>query len=242
MKKILVVVFIFLCSYFVISQETERAKLQEEFAGILRDLSNIDTIGYKCHLFDTNNLTIDFSQASLQQTNRMFDFAILGNGFFKIKLFDGRIGYTRAGEFTIDAETNELITIDGYYLFDSIRIEPGFSSIVIDNNSLIAIYPNGETVDCGLLKTYEINTEELYEDSITPRSAEQSIPYFIGRVGGMVVGVRNNGKNDGAIYFYKGSVEKISESFVVNNYLEIGNVEFINSIFRLLEISRLLDE
>jgi flagellar basal body rod protein FlgG len=205
------------------------------------DLMNKNIIGYKRHTAEGNNIIIDFEQGTLQPTNRMLDFAILGNGFFKIRIGDGRTAYTRAGEFTIDARTNELMTIDGYYLTDIIKIFPGFSLLHTEKNNLIAIYPNGEKINCGRLQTYELDTIGLYEDGISPRAAEKTMPEFIGRTGGMVVGIRNNGKNDMAIYFYKGGNERPSESLVINNYLENSNVDFYRTLMRFFEINELLN-
>ena len=47
---------------------------------------------------------IDFSQGSMEQTGNQLDFALSGEGFFRLQGADGGILYTRAGDFVIDSE------------------------------------------------------------------------------------------------------------------------------------------
>jgi len=47
---------------------------------------------------------INFTQGDLLQTGNPLDLAIKGNGFFTLKMPDGSVGYTRAGNFTRDAK------------------------------------------------------------------------------------------------------------------------------------------
>jgi len=241
MKKYIFLALL-ICPILLVAQENDKASFENEYLVLILDLINTETIGYKRHSFENNSSEIDFSQGTLLHTNRSLDFSIIGNGFFKIVLNDGRIAYTRAGEFVINAETNRIMTIDGYSLYDNIIIPSGYSSIYVDSeNKLIAIYKNGENIFCGTINSYELNTSELYEDNIPRRQFAQMIPNFINRTGSMVVGIRGNGKNDKAIYFYRGDFEEISKSIIVNNYLENSNVSFFSIYSRLLEINKLLN-
>ena len=54
----------------------------------------------------------DFSPASLEKTDRSFDLAIAGEGFFQVRNAD-EVNYTRDGRFTIDKDTSELVTVTG---------------------------------------------------------------------------------------------------------------------------------
>ncbi len=58
-------------------------------------------------------VTSDFTQGALVASNGPFDFAIQGEGFFRVRLNDGSIAYTRNGHF------NMSITEDGIALSDS---------------------------------------------------------------------------------------------------------------------------
>ena len=62
-----------------------------------------------------NDLSRDFSQGDLMQTGRRFDFAIQGDGFFKVQLPDGIEAFTRAGLFQITSD-GRLMTDRGYPL------------------------------------------------------------------------------------------------------------------------------
>lgn len=57
------------------------------------------------------NVIVDYEQGQLEMTNRNFDIAIRGEGFFKIQTKNGEL-YTRNGSFTTNA-IGELVTLDG---------------------------------------------------------------------------------------------------------------------------------
>ncbi|MGB9866318.1 MAG: flagellar basal-body rod protein FlgG [Bacillota bacterium] len=56
-----------------------------------------------------------FEQGNLENTGRPLDLAIQGEGFFAVKLPDGRKAYTRDGSFHVDGE-GYLVTKEGYYV------------------------------------------------------------------------------------------------------------------------------
>ena len=62
--------------------------------------------------------------------------AIEGDGFFEVTLPDGTSGYTRAGDFAIDADGN-LVSPDGYYL-------PQIT--IPDQAEQVSIGPTGEVI------------------------------------------------------------------------------------------------
>ena len=62
----------------------------------------------------TDAVATDFIQGPLDQTDRMLDLAIEGEGFFAVNTEDG-IRYTRAGAFRVD-ENLRIVTADGYPL------------------------------------------------------------------------------------------------------------------------------
>ena len=75
----------------------------------------------------------DFSQGSLRQTGQPLDFAIQGEGFFRVQTPQGE-RYTRDGRFLRDAE-GQLVTIDGY--------------AVLDTNGQTITLPEGDLVALG---------------------------------------------------------------------------------------------
>jgi flagellar basal body rod protein FlgG len=192
----------------------------DEYIILIDDLANSNTNGYKSHILDIDlekrilerraTKNINFSQGSLLLTNRDLDFAIVGDGFFKIILSDGSIAYTRNGEFMIDEKTKELKIINGgYKLFDTIKIEHGYSQLVFNNNSIITIYPNGKEINNGILKIYNLDTNKLVS-------------------------------TDGVIFFYSGDEENIANSKIYKGFIEQSNVQKIQTQVMLIIICKKL--
>ncbi len=74
---------------------------------VSNNIANTDTTGFKMDRvsFDDKfkaQMNKDFSQGAIQTTGNPLDFALSGEGFFKIETPEG-IRYTRNGNFTVDA-------------------------------------------------------------------------------------------------------------------------------------------
>lgn len=69
----------------------------------------------------TSAITSQYSQGTLKETGNDFDFAIEGNGFFRVQTADGSIAYTRNGTFGLSRGTNGfmLATSEGYPVLDT---------------------------------------------------------------------------------------------------------------------------
>lgn len=85
----------------------------------------------------------NFSQGSMVSTDNSLDLAIEGGGFFQILLPDGRIGYTRNGTFSRNAE-GVLTTASGYVLQPEIAIPDGVSQINISSDGIVSALVAGE--------------------------------------------------------------------------------------------------
>lgn len=61
-----------------------------------------------------------FTQGAMLETGRKFDFCIEGEGFFRVQLPDGTIGYTRNGalQTSMTAEGVAVCTAEGYSILD----------------------------------------------------------------------------------------------------------------------------
>lgn len=70
----------------------------------------------------TGSISPTFSQGSIQNTSEATNVAIQGSGFFVVRGVDG-IAYTRAGNFTFDAD-GTLVTPDGYRVQGYTQIDP----------------------------------------------------------------------------------------------------------------------
>lgn len=86
----------------------------------------------------------DFLQGSLRQTGNKFDLAIQGDGFFKITLPDGETGYTRNGEFKLDADGN-LVNGLGYQVDPNIVIPSDVTNISISEDGIVSDKDNPDT-------------------------------------------------------------------------------------------------
>ena len=86
----------------------------------------------------------EFSMGSLQNTNRVFDMAIEGSGFFKVKMPDGEPAYTRAGTFQLSKD-GQLVTPEGMELDPSIVIPVGIDQVFVGADGTITSTQAGDT-------------------------------------------------------------------------------------------------
>jgi flagellar basal-body rod protein FlgG len=100
-------------------------------------------IGLGTRVAATNRV---FTQGSLQTTDNPTDIGIQGEGFFRITLPDGTIGYTRDGSFKLDSQ-RRMVTTDGYPLAADITIDQNApsDSIVIAGDGQVSCTPAGGT-------------------------------------------------------------------------------------------------
>lgn len=95
-----------------------------------------------------DEVVTDWSEGRLEQTNEQTDFAILGEGFFCVDTPQG-VQYTRAGDFTVDAN-GMLLTQEGYYVLGTAgqRINVGTQgfSVQLDGTITTANGQNAGTI------------------------------------------------------------------------------------------------
>jgi flagellar basal-body rod protein FlgG len=84
------------------------------------------------------------SQGSVLPTEKQLDIALRGEGFFRVQMPDGRIGYTRAGSFEIDAE-GRIVTPEGYVLDPVITIPQDATSVTINQLGVVQVVQTGQT-------------------------------------------------------------------------------------------------
>lgn len=99
----------------------------------------------------TAAMTRDFTQGTLQPTGRQMDFAISGDGFFRVRLDDGSIAYTRSGVFMLDGD-GKVTTASGELLDPPLALPPQFRGLRIEINgevSVIRDYTDAELAELG---------------------------------------------------------------------------------------------
>lgn len=141
---------------------------QEKLDAISNNLANMNTVGYKKEQvsFDdlvyedlknqypvtngktqysgtgvkANNWLRDNTQGPLSQTNSQTDFAINGEGYFRVTKPDGSKAYERNGQFSVDG-TGKLVDSSGNILDIQYNVDPNSVAFKDDN---IVLAPNGE--------------------------------------------------------------------------------------------------
>jgi len=91
---------------------------------------------------------LDFETGPANQTGRPLDVLIDGDGFFVVQVEDdlGGLGYTRAGNFTLNSERDLVLATDqGRRLEPNINIPEGASEISITQDGIVAVLEPGET-------------------------------------------------------------------------------------------------
>ena len=85
-----------------------------------------------------------FKQGDFQNTENELDWAIEGDGFFQIELPNGDTGYTRAGEFKLDAD-GRIVNPDGFPLVPQMSVPPDTISIAVGLDGTVSVIQAGDS-------------------------------------------------------------------------------------------------
>jgi flagellar basal-body rod protein FlgG len=97
--------------------------------------------------------TSSFTQGSLATSNGPLDLAISGQGFFAVNLGNGTVGYTRAGNFSVNT-AGQIVTSDGYVLA-GLTVPTGTTAVTVSaSGAVTATTPTG-TQQVGQLQLTE---------------------------------------------------------------------------------------
>jgi flagellar basal-body rod protein FlgG len=83
------------------------------------------------------------TQGALNTTGNGFDLALDGDGYFQVEMPGGKIGYTRAGNFTRSAE-GQLVTQQGYVVQPAITVPEGAGSITVSPDGTVSAVVAGD--------------------------------------------------------------------------------------------------
>lgn len=86
------------------------------------------------------------TESSLQVTDQPLDMALDGRGFFQIQMPDGTLGYTRNGQFQVNAE-GQLVTATGFLLEPVIQIPEDSQSVSISSDGIVTVKPPGDAAE-----------------------------------------------------------------------------------------------
>jgi flagellar basal-body rod protein FlgG len=84
------------------------------------------------------------SQGTLTSTEKQYDVAIRGEGLFRIRMPDGRTGYSRDGSFELDGQ-GQLVTREGYIVEPGITVPPTATSVTIGGTGQVQATLPGQT-------------------------------------------------------------------------------------------------
>jgi flagellar basal-body rod protein FlgG len=103
----------------------------------------------------TGSTTRSFGQGELGATGNPLDLAIQGGGFFRVQRIGGESGYTRAGNFTVDA-TGRLVTAHGQIVEPGITVPPDATHITVnaDGTVLAQVAGRDDQTTLGQLELY----------------------------------------------------------------------------------------
>lgn len=123
-------------------------------AGFKTNRSNFQEILNKKFLEGTQlrNTQMLTAQGNLRDSTNPLDWAIQGEGFFGVTLPDGKKGYTRDGQFVLDAD-RKLVTASGYPLVWDGTIAEGMTDISISpEGKVTALDAKGASVAVGTVQ------------------------------------------------------------------------------------------
>jgi flagellar basal-body rod protein FlgG len=83
------------------------------------------------------------SQGNITMTERTYDVAIRGEGFFRIQLPDGRIAFTRDGGFETDSQ-GRVATKEGYIVDPGITVPQDATSVSINQQGQVSALLPGQ--------------------------------------------------------------------------------------------------
>lgn len=183
--------------YIMLSRQTALFRKMDSTA---HNIANVNTTGFQAeknmftdYLVDDGNRRkmafardrasyLDTREGPMQQTGNQFDLAISGEGYFTVDA-GGNRRYTRAGNFTIDAQ-GYLVTPTGNFVLDDggqrIQFEEGVQEVVIGEQGSIAV--DGQ--DLGRLGIVEFANQQVleHESGSLFRASQQPLAAVSSRV------------------------------------------------------------
>jgi flagellar basal-body rod protein FlgG len=91
----------------------------------------------------------NMSQGTLTSTEKTYDIAVRGEGFFKIRMPDGTAAYTRDGSFDLDAN-GQLVNQNGYVVEPGITVPTNATGVTISAQGQVQATIPGQTAQQNL--------------------------------------------------------------------------------------------
>ena len=158
----------------------------------------------------------NFMQGSISETGNPLDMSISGDGFFRVEMPDGSIGYTRDGNFSRDA-TGMLITNSGLPLAEQIEVPMEAKAIEVSQDGVVsALMNDNRKVELGQIELARFSNPgglEAKGGNLFGETEASGMP-FVDRPGSEGFGVVRQG------------------------FLENSNVDVVKEMVQLIEAQR----
>lgn len=82
------------------------------------------------------------TQGAMTQTGNQLDMAVNGRGYFQILLPSGTIAYTRAGNFSVNAQ-GQIVNQDGYLLQPAMTVPQNATSVTVSQAGQVQVTQDG---------------------------------------------------------------------------------------------------
>jgi flagellar basal-body rod protein FlgG len=128
------------------------------------NLANVNSVGYKASRVNfqevLNSVSVPggtragatqrrMAAGALQTTGQPLDLAIEGDGYFAVRLPDGRTAYTRDGHFEKDA-SGQIVTASGYPLIWTGRLPTTpYEDLLVGQDGVVRVAANGVETQVG---------------------------------------------------------------------------------------------
>jgi len=164
--------------------------------------------------------TKDFTQGSIEITNRPFDLAIQGEGLFQFTMPDGSFAYGRAGNLHVDNEGN-LVDTAGHYLEPRVTVPEEATQVTIQSDGTVLVRLNNE------IESSEVGQVTLarFANPAGLESKGQNLFAATESSGEVIIGYAGD---DGY-----GNISQYS--------LEKSNVDVISEMMRMVMVQRVFD-
>lgn len=156
------------------------------------------------------------SQGTVASTDRTYDMAIRGEGYFQVQLPDGRTAYTRDGSFDLDGN-GQLVTKEGHQVDGGITIPANALTVTVTSDGLIQVADaQGAITDAGQLQ----------------------LARFINKGGLQAIGENLFVKSDSSGEPSVGSPGTDGAGTILQKYTEDSNVNAVSEISDLISAQR----
>lgn len=160
---------------------------------------------------EIDEIYIDYEQGLLQDTNINTDFALEGQGFFKVRLADNTEGYTRDGNFKIDNK-GYLTTAQGGLVLGTNLSTKREEPIKVDNKE----------INCSKDGILSLDDKNAYQLKVVNLNTVNNI----------------NALGNGIYKIQQGNETAAGDVSVYQGKLERSNVNPLEEMVKMIEITR----